>query len=121
MPYDLAGSRAHAHALHRSGLLTDGDLAALEAGLDALLAAYDAGTLLPSEADEDVHGALERLLLDEVGAEVGGRLRAGRSRNDQIATLLRMFLRDHARVIADQVLSTWSTRWPPRDGRTSAR
>ncbi len=105
VPYDLAGSRAHAHALHRSGLLTDADLTTLEAGLDALLTAYDAGTLVPSEADEDVHGALERLLLDEVGPEAGGRLRAGRSRNDQIATLLRMFLRDHARVLADQVLS----------------
>jgi argininosuccinate lyase len=105
VPYDLAGSRAHAHALHRSALLTDADLATLEAGLDALLAAYDAGTLVPSEADEDVHGALERLLLDEVGPHVGGRLRAGRSRNDQIATLLRMFLRDHARVLAEQVLS----------------
>ena len=52
-----------------------------------------------------MHGALERLLLDEVGPEVGGRLRAGRSRNDQIATLLRMFLRDHARDPAEQVLA----------------
>jgi argininosuccinate lyase len=104
VPYDLAGSRAHAHALHRAGLLTDADLATLEAGLDALGASYDTGTLGPSEADEDVHGALERLLLEKVGPEVGGRLRAGRSRNDQIATLLRMFLRDHARIIAEQVL-----------------
>jgi argininosuccinate lyase len=104
VPHDLAGSRAHAHALHRAGLLTDADLAALEAGLDALAAAYDGGRLVPSEEDEDVHGALERLLLEQVGAEVGGRLRAGRSRNDQIATLLRMFLRDHARVISEQVL-----------------
>ena len=104
VPYDLAGSRAHAHALHRADLLTDADLAALTAGLDALAASYAAGTLVPSAEDEDVHGALERLLLEEVGAEVGGRLRAGRSRNDQIATLLRMFLRDHARLIADQVL-----------------
>jgi argininosuccinate lyase len=103
-PYDLAGSRAHAHALHRAGLLTDGDLAELERGLDALGERYAAGDLHPSPADEDVHGALERLLLEEVGPEVGGRLRAGRSRNDQIATLLKVFLRDHARVIAGQVL-----------------
>jgi argininosuccinate lyase len=105
VPYDLAGSRAHAHALHRAGLLTGADLAALEAGLDALGAAYAAGTLVPAEEDEDVHGALERLLLEEVGPQVGGRLRAGRSRNDQIATLLRMFLRDHARVVAEQTLA----------------
>ena len=104
VPYDLAGSRAHAHALHRAGLLTDVHLAALENALDALGASYDAGTLAPSDDDEDVHGALERLLLEEVGAEIGGRLRAGRSRNDQIATLLRMFLRDHARIVAEHLL-----------------
>src|SRR3954463_7729850 len=104
-PYDLAGSHAHAHALHRAGLATHDALASLESGLESLRAAYDAGTLLPSDADEDVHGALERLLLEAVGPEVGGRLRAGRSRNDQIATLLRLFLRDHARVIAEQALA----------------
>ena len=65
---------------------------------------YAAGELRPDPSDEDVHGALERLLLEEVGPEVGGRLRAGRSRNDQIATLFKAFLRDHARVIAGQVL-----------------
>jgi argininosuccinate lyase len=51
-----------------------------------------------------VHGALERLLLDEVGLDIGGRIRAGRSRNDQIATLFKLFLRDHARTIGGQVL-----------------
>ncbi|MDF1603281.1 argininosuccinate lyase [Nocardioides sp. YIM 152315] len=103
-PYDLAGSRAHANALHRAGLLTDADRAELLRGLDVLGERYAAGTLLPDPADEDVHGALERLLVDEVGAEVGGRLRAGRSRNDQIATLFKVFLRDHAAVVAGQVL-----------------
>ena len=103
-PYDLAGSHAHANVLHAAGLLSDADLAELHRGLDALGERYAAGTLLPDPSDEDVHGALERLLLDEVGAEVGGRLRAGRSRNDQVATLFKVFLRDHARVIADRVL-----------------
>ena len=104
-PYDLAGSRAHAHALHRAGLLRDADAAELERGLTALGERYADGTLLPDPSDEDVHGALERLLLEEVGADVGGRLRAGRSRNDQIATLFKMFLRDHARVVARDVLA----------------
>ncbi|GAW49545.1 MULTISPECIES: argininosuccinate lyase [unclassified Nocardioides] len=104
-PYDLAGSRAHANALHRAGLLTDADHAELLRGLTVLGERYDAGTLLPDPSDEDVHGALERLLVDEVGADVGGRLRAGRSRNDQIATLFKVFLRDHAAVIAGQVLA----------------
>ena len=103
-PYDLAGSRAHAGALHRAGLLTDADHAELLRGLDALGERFAAGELHPDPTDEDVHGALERLLLDEVGPDVGGRLRAGRSRNDQIATLFKVFLRDHARTVAGQVL-----------------
>ncbi|RYB90398.1 argininosuccinate lyase [Nocardioides oleivorans] len=103
-PYDLAGSRAHANALHRAGLLTDADHAELLRGLSALGERYAAGDLQPADSDEDVHGALERLLLDEVGPEVGGRLRAGRSRNDQVATLFRAYLRDHARTISGLVL-----------------
>src|SRR5687768_11178965 len=103
-PYDLAGSRAHANALHAAGLLTDADHAELLRGLEVLRSRYAAGTLHPDPSDEDVHGALERLLLEEVGPDVGGRLRAGRSRNDQVATLFKAFLRDHAAVIAGQVL-----------------
>jgi len=103
-PYDLQASRAHAGVLHRAGLLTTDDHAALVAGLERLTAKVASGEVAADPGDEDVHGALERLLLDEVGAELGGRLRAGRSRNDQIATQLRVFLREHARVIAGQVL-----------------
>jgi argininosuccinate lyase len=103
-PYDLAGSKAHANVLHTAGLLTDADHAELLRGLDTLAKKYADGQLHPDPSDEDVHGALERLLLVEVGAEVGGRLRAGRSRNDQVATLFKAFLRDHARVLAAQVL-----------------
>lgn len=103
-PYDLAGSRAHANALHRAGLLTDADHAELLRGLETLGERYAAGDLVPDPTDEDVHGALERLLVEEVGADVGGRIRAGRSRNDQIATLFKVFLRDHAAIVADQVL-----------------
>ncbi|MFL6174091.1 MAG: argininosuccinate lyase [Marmoricola sp.] len=103
-PFDLAGSKAHARALHTAGLLTDADHSELQRGLDALEERYAAGTLLPDPSDEDVHGALERMLLDEVGTEIGGKLRAGRSRNDQIATLFKVFLRVHAAVIAGQVL-----------------
>ena len=103
-PYDLAGSRAHANALHRAGLLTDTDHAELLRGLDVLGERYAAGALVPDPSDEDVHGALERLLVEEIGPDVGGRLRAGRSRNDQIATLFKVFLRDHAAVVAGRVL-----------------
>jgi argininosuccinate lyase len=104
VPYDLAGSVAHANALHRAGLLTDGDHATLLDGLSALRGEYDGGSLHPSPSDEDVHGALERLLIDRVGAEVGGRLRAGRSRNDQVATLFKAYLRDEARALTTLIL-----------------
>ena len=104
VPYDLAGSKAHARVLRTAGLLTEGDRDALLAGLDRLGERFAAGDLRPDDSDEDVHGALERLLLDEVGEELGGRLRAGRSRNDQVATLFKAFLRDHARVVAALVL-----------------
>jgi argininosuccinate lyase len=104
VPYDLAGSRAHANALHRAGLLTEDDHRVLLAGLDALRTSYDEGSLRPDPSDEDVHGALERLLIEEVGPEAGGRLRAGRSRNDQVATLFKAYLRDEARTLAGRVL-----------------
>jgi argininosuccinate lyase len=99
-PYDIAGSRAHARALHRAGLLTDTELTGMLDGLGRLDDEVGSGAFAPAEADEDVHGALERRLIEIVGAELGGRLRAGRSRNDQIATLIRMYLRDALRAVA---------------------
>jgi argininosuccinate lyase len=102
--YDLAGSRAHARVLARAGLLTDHDLAALLAGIDALERDVRSGAVTPAPGDEDVHSALERLLVERLGPELGGRLRAGRSRNDQVATLFRMYLREHARLVARAVL-----------------
>jgi len=104
VPYDLAGSVAHANALQRAGLLTDADHATLLDGLAALRTAYDEGSLRPAASDEDVHGTLERLLIDRVGADVGGRLRAGRSRNDQVATLFKSYLRDQAAAVAALLL-----------------
>ena len=104
VPYDLAGSRAHANALQRAGLLSEEHHAELLRGLRVLGARFEEGELHPSPGDEDVHGALERLLLEEVGPTVGGRLRAGRSRNDQIATLLKVFLREHGRLVSGLLL-----------------
>lgn len=98
-PYDLAGSRAHVGVLHRAGLLSDDQRERLISGLDELAADVASGSFTPADDDEDVHTALERGLLDRLGTDLGGRLRAGRSRNDQVATLLRMYLRDHARTI----------------------
>jgi argininosuccinate lyase len=100
-PYDLAGSQAHAKALHQGGLLTETELAEMIDGLDALASEVASGAFEPAKTDEDVHGALERRLVELLGAELGGRLRAGRSRNDQIATLIRMYLRDALRAVAE--------------------
>ncbi|NBQ42989.1 MAG: argininosuccinate lyase, partial [Mycobacteriaceae bacterium] len=104
-PYDITASRAHAAVLHRAGLLTDEQRDGLLAGLDSLAADVADGSFTPVVSDEDVHGALERGLIDRVGAELGGRLRAGRSRNDQVATLLRMWLRDALRRVAEGTLA----------------
>ncbi|MGW4480547.1 argininosuccinate lyase [Rhodococcus triatomae] len=103
-PYDVRASKAHAKVLHAAGLLADGDLATMLEGLDRLGADVASGAFVPADSDEDVHGALERGLIDRVGPEVGGRLRAGRSRNDQVATLFRMWLRDAVRRVAAGVL-----------------
>ncbi|QAY62373.1 argininosuccinate lyase [Xylanimonas allomyrinae] len=103
--YDIRGSQAHAKVLHRAGLLTDDELTAMAEALDVLAADVADGTFGPAPDDEDVHTALERGLIERAGAELGGKLRAGRSRNDQIATLVRLYLRDQARTIAGQVLT----------------
>ncbi|MFI7003019.1 argininosuccinate lyase [Nocardia sp. NPDC050175] len=103
-PYDIRASKAHARVLHKAGLLSESDLAGMLAGLDQLAADVDSGAFAPADSDEDVHGALERGLIDRVGTELGGRLRAGRSRNDQVATLFRMWLRDGVRRVAVGVL-----------------
>ncbi|WP_062215452.1 argininosuccinate lyase [Streptomyces sp. NBRC 109706] len=100
-PYDIAGSRAHARVLHRAGLLDERELTAMLAGLDRLAADVADGSFTGTIADEDVHTALERGLLERLGPDLGGKLRAGRSRNDQVATLFRMYLRDHARIIGE--------------------
>ncbi len=103
-PYDIAGSRAHARVLAHAGLLSDDELTSMLAALDLLEADVAAGEFLPVLADEDVHTALERGLIARAGADLGGKLRAGRSRNDQIATLVRLFLRERARALANLVL-----------------
>jgi argininosuccinate lyase len=101
--YDLAASRAHARVLAGAGLLHAGELARMLAALDDLEAACASGEFRPGSGDEDVHTALERGLLERLGP-LGGKLRAGRSRNDQVATDLRLYLRDHARAVAGQLV-----------------
>jgi argininosuccinate lyase len=101
-PYDLRASKAHARVLHRAELLDDDELERMLGALDSLGEAVRTGQFRPTIDDEDVHTALERGLLERLGS-LGGKLRAGRSRNDQVATDLRLYLRDHVRQIVARV------------------
>jgi argininosuccinate lyase len=102
-PYDIRQTAAHARVLHAAGLLDAAELTRVLDALDALAADVTTGDFTPNPEDEDVHTAIERGLLERLGP-LGGKLRAGRSRNDQVATDFRLFLRDQARAIADGVI-----------------
>jgi len=90
---DIAGSRAHATMLHGIGVLDASELEAIQRGLDDVTAELEAGTFEVKDIDEDVHMAVERRLTEIVGAP-GQKLHTGRSRNDQVATDVRLFVRD---------------------------
>ncbi len=94
-PYDIRGSRAHARALIGAGVLTDQEFGELMAGLDAVERELEAGKFPFEATDEDIHMAIERRLT-EVAGPVAGKLHTGRSRNDQVATDLAMFVAVHA-------------------------
>ena len=102
--YDIRGSKAHATALAAEGYLTADELRDMHAALDELSARVADGRAVAAEEDEDVHSALERLLIEIAGVQLGGKLRAGRSRNDQIATLVRLYLLDHAEVLREMLV-----------------
>jgi len=102
-PYDIVSSQAHARELQRAGILDAAETAAVVGELDSIRAAHAAGTIRPSALDEDVHTYIERMLVERLGA-LGGKLRAGRSRNDQAANDLKLYLRCEARALAAKVL-----------------
>ena len=98
-PYDLRSSMAHLAILKKSGLIAPKDADVILKALKELAQEVSAGSFTAIETDEDVHSALERGLTEKLGA-VGGALRAGRSRNDQVTTDLRLFSIDHMLEIA---------------------
>ena len=102
-PYDIEQTRAHAKVLQAAGLLAADELALVDSALTVIAEAVASGAMVPDARDEDVHTAIERALIERLG-DLGGKLRAGRSRNDQVATDFRMYLRDHARFIAVAVI-----------------
>jgi argininosuccinate lyase len=91
--YDVRASIAHARMLEKQGLLTSADAAKICGGLQALADSHAAGEWRIELADEDVHSALERRLIERIGP-TGGRVHLGRSRNDQVLAALRLYLRD---------------------------
>lgn len=100
--YDVRGSIAHAEMLAAAGLISDTDLTAIRDGLEALAAAFARGEWQIELDDEDCHTALESRLTARIGA-AGGRLHLGRSRNDQVLTALRLYLRDATDELAGRI------------------
>src|SRR3546814_15228644 len=94
---DIAGSQAHARMLGKVGGLDGGDVEKIVAGLDAILADIEGGRFEWSEKLEDVHMNIEARLTERIG-DAGKRLHTGRSRNDQVATDLRMYVREIGRA-----------------------
>ena len=90
---DIAGSKAHAAMLAATGIITDSDAAAMAKGLDSVLAEIDAGEFAFSAELEDIHMNVEARLKEVIG-EPAGRLHTGRSRNDQVATDFKLWVRD---------------------------
>ncbi len=94
-PYDIAQSRAHVRMLAERGIIEPGDRDELLAALDEVGSELDEGRLAFRDDDEDIHMAIERRVTEIAGA-VGGKLHTARSRNDQVATDVAMFVRAHA-------------------------
>ena len=101
VPYDVRGSIAHAEMLAATKLISDEDCTAICDGLKALEQSFADGDWHISLEDEDVHTALESRLTQNIG-DAGGRLHLGRSRNDQVLTALRLYLRDAALDLASE-------------------
>jgi len=100
--HDVRGSRAHVRGLAAAGLLSAEEVAILDAALDQVLEEFDGDVFAPSSTDEDIHTAIERRVT-EIAGDVGAKLHTARSRNDQVATTLRLFTRD---AITEIVRST---------------
>ena len=102
-PYDRLSSLAPLDVLQSSGLLTEDVAIQIRKGLTELISEVASGKFRAIESDEDVHSALERGLTEKLG-DIGGSLRAGRSRNDQVTTDLRLYAIDHMLEVANQIL-----------------
>jgi argininosuccinate lyase len=103
IPYDLLTNMAQARALHRVGIISETDRDQLNASLRDLWDQWASGTPIVTDADEDVHSAVERLLTEALG-DIGKRIHTGRSRNDQVLCDMRLYLRDQISSVGLMVL-----------------
>jgi argininosuccinate lyase len=101
---DIAGSKAHIRALRALGVLNDDELRALDEGLDEVAAELERGQFEFADSDEDIHMAVERRLTELAGA-VGGKLHTARSRNDQVATDLALYVRGRAQQARELIVA----------------
>src|SRR3954454_18613106 len=101
-PYDLELSRAHARMLASREIISAEDFAAIESGLAAIRAEIDDDSFLIEPADEDIHMAIERRLIELIGP-AGGKLHTARSRNDHVATDVALFVRAHTLEARDDI------------------
>lgn len=102
--FDLLQTDVHVRALNRVKILSEDETKKIRSTIAQLLKDLIAGKITPNPEDEDVHSAIERLIIEKVG-EIGGKIRAGRSRNDQTVTDLKLFLRSSARLISQELVS----------------
>jgi argininosuccinate lyase len=101
-PYDIAGSVAHARMLGKQRIIPARDASRIVSGLGRIRREFERGVFTPKPQDEDVHMAIERRLIELIGP-VGGKLHTARSRNDQIALDLRLYVRDAGSIIRRQL------------------
>jgi len=103
-PHDIAGSIAHARMLGRQGIVPQAEVDQIIAALEEIRGEIEAGTFTFSEALEDIHMNVEARLIEKVGA-IGGKLHTARSRNDQVATDVRLYLREEVVAISKQIVA----------------
>ena len=102
--HDIMGTKAHIEGLHKAGIITGAELGQMVGALDTVTGEFDNGTFVRQPSDEDIHMAIERRVTELLGP-LGAKLHTGRSRNDQVATTLRLFTRDALTDVAETLLT----------------
>jgi len=104
LPYDLAGSQAHLKMLAAQGILSSKEAERIARGLQAIQREWEQGKLSFPIEDEDVHMFVEKRLIRKIGP-VGGKIHTARSRNDQVALDLRLYLKDQIQILKEELLT----------------